>query len=144
MRPMHPTRRTAAAVLTAAALLTGSAAGQATADTSPASPPQARTAAHATAADRMYHTWATDVNLRANEADYATCSRNPSVSNCPNVRQRVQPHHQLYVYCQKQGQNIGGNPYWLLVNDYTMPNTGWIASYYIAYPDNRLPDVPDC
>ncbi|MFD7629801.1 hypothetical protein ACFV7Q_27900 [Streptomyces sp. NPDC059851] len=57
---------------------------------------------------------------------------------------KIQPHHQLYVYCQKQGQNIGGNPYWLLVNDYTDSNTGWIASYYIAYPDNRLPDVPDC
>jgi hypothetical protein len=22
--------------------------------------------------------------------------------------------------------------------------TGWMASYYVAYPDNRLPDVPDC
>ncbi|MFF3849071.1 hypothetical protein [Streptomyces sp. NPDC002328] len=141
---MRLTRRTAAAVLTAATLLTGSAAAQATADTSPP-PPQTRTVAQAApAADRMYHTWATDVNLRANEADQATCSRYPSVSNCPNVRQRVQPHHQLYVYCQKQGQTIGGNPYWLLVNDYTDSNTGWLASYYIDYPHNRLPDVPDC
>ncbi|MEU5810696.1 hypothetical protein [Streptomyces sp. NPDC047718] len=56
----------------------------------------------------------------------------------------TQPHHQLYVYCQKQGQNIGGNPCWLLVNDHTDSHTGRIASYYIAYRDNRLPDAPDC
>ncbi|MEU0674707.1 hypothetical protein ABZ330_17775 [Streptomyces sp. NPDC006172] len=143
---MRLDRRAALAVLTAA-LLTGSAAGQAAADGSSAPSRERTTQARSTssiAADRMYHTWATDVNLRANEADQATCSRYPSVRTCPDVRQRVQPHHQLYVYCQKQGQTVGGNPYWLLVNDYTDSNTGWLASYYIDYPDNRLPDVPDC
>ncbi|MER5377087.1 hypothetical protein [Streptomyces sp. NPDC002553] len=135
--------RAALAVLTAA-LLTGSAAGQATADGFQGPPRDRTTAARTAAADRMYHTWATDVNLRANEADQATCSRYPSVSTCPDVRQRVQPHHQLYVYCQQRGQTIGGNPYWVLVNDYTDSNTGWLAGYYIDYPDDRLPDVPDC
>jgi hypothetical protein len=60
------------------------------------------------------------------------------------VRQLVQPDHELYVYCQKIGQKIGVNPYWVLVNDFTQPNTGWLASYFIDYPTNRLPDVPDC
>ncbi|MCK8677022.1 hypothetical protein [Streptomyces lichenis] len=109
-----------------------------------ASPLAATTASAAPAADRMYRTWATNVNLRSNEGNPTACSSHPSTTNCPNVRQQVQPSHQLYVYCQKQGQTVGGNPYWVLVNDYTAPNTGWIASYYIDYPANRLPDVPDC
>ncbi len=83
-------------------------------------------------------------DLRANESNQTACSTYPSTANRPDVRQQVQPHHQFHVYCQKQGQTIGGNPYWLLVNDYTAPGTGWIASYYIGYRANRLPDVPGC
>ena len=96
------------------------------------------------AANQIYHVWATNVNLRANEANQVVCSNFPSTTNCPNIRQRVQPDHVLYVYCQKIGQKININPYWVLVNDFTQPNTGWLASYYIDYPANRLPDVPDC
>lgn len=139
MRFTHrwPTARKSAAVTlaVAAALVLPPSASNASA---------ASTAATASLADRMYSTWASNVNLRANESNPTACGISPSTTNCPDIRQQVQPHHQLYVYCQKQGQAVGGNPYWLLVNDYTAPNTGWIASYYIDYPANRLPDVPDC
>ncbi|MET9147748.1 SH3 domain-containing protein [Streptomyces sp. NPDC058319] len=102
----------------------------------------ARTAAPTVQAGRYYHTWATDVNVRVSESDPNTCGRHPSVANCPDVRERLQPGKQFYVYCQGPGQTVGGNPYWLMINSDT--TTGWMASYYVAYPDNRLPDVPDC
>ncbi|MES4889453.1 SH3 domain-containing protein [Streptomyces sp. NPDC096012] len=101
----------------------------------------ARTAP-AAQAGRYYHTWATDVSVRVSEADPNTCGRHPSVANCPDVREHLQPSTQFYVYCQGPGQTVGGNPYWLMINSGT--TTGWMASYYVAYPDNRLPDVPDC
>lgn len=98
--------------------------------------------ASAAQADRYYRTWATDVNVRVSEAAPSTCGRHPSVANCPDVRERLQPSKQFYVYCQGPGQTVGGNPYWLMIN--TDTTTGWIASYFVDYPDNRLPDVPDC
>ncbi|MCH0564834.1 MULTISPECIES: hypothetical protein [unclassified Streptomyces] len=98
--------------------------------------------AHAAQAGRYYHTWATNVNVRVSDADPNTCGRHPSVANCPDVRERLQPGTQFYVYCQGPGQTVGGNPYWLMINSGTA--TGWMASYYVAYPDNRLPGVPDC
>jgi hypothetical protein len=134
---MSLSHRAATALAAAATAL--AAAGTLTAATQPA---VAAPAHQSAAADRYYHTWATNVNVRVSNADPDGCGRYPSVATCPDVRGQVQPGTQFYVYCQGHGQTVGGNPYWLMIGTDTM--TGWMASYYVAYPDNRLPDVPDC
>ncbi|MFE9452170.1 hypothetical protein [Streptomyces sp. NPDC006739] len=102
----------------------------------------AAAAPQAAAANQYYRTWATHVNVRVSNADPDGCGRYPSVATCPDVRGQVEPGTDFYVYCQGHGQTVGGNPYWLMIGTETM--TGWMASYYVDYPSNRLPDVPDC
>ncbi|HZP55141.1 hypothetical protein [Actinocrinis sp.] len=91
-----------------------------------------------------YRVWATNVNIRESTWDPATCALSPSVANCPDIQGQAQPGHDIYVLCQRAGQTVGGNPYWVNVQDNTNGAIGWMASYYIDYPDNRLPNVPDC
>ncbi|MFJ2610499.1 hypothetical protein ACIO13_36940 [Streptomyces sp. NPDC087425] len=132
LSPLSPLSRRAVTALSATLLAT---AGTLVATAQPAGA--------APASDRYYQTWATDVNVRVSNADPEGCGRRPSVANCPDVRGRVQPGTQFYVYCQGPGgQTVGGNPYWLMIG--TDRLTGWMASYYVDYPNNRLPDVPDC
>ena len=94
--------------------------------------------------DATYRVWATNVNIRENTFDPTSCSGSPSVGNCPNIQGTAQPADTIDVLCQRTGQTIGGNPYWLNVTDLSNGATGWMASYYIDYPANRLPNVGDC
>jgi hypothetical protein len=94
--------------------------------------------------DAHYRVWATNVNIRENTGDPATCALSPSVADCPDIQGRAQPSDDVDVLCQRIGQTVGGNPYWVNVEDISNGATGWMASYYIDYPDNRLPNVPDC
>ncbi|WP_130584703.1 hypothetical protein [Streptomyces sp. SID5473] len=93
--------------------------------------------------ERSFTTWATNVNVRHNNADYARCNNSPSVANCPNVRGKVNPGQSFEAWCQKRGsQTVGGNPYWVYI---IRPDfSGWMASYYVDYPDHVLPDTPFC
>nr|AGS49726.1 hypothetical protein [uncultured bacterium esnapd14] len=114
----------------------------------------AETPADATAGDQdgvsaataVYRTWATRVNVRINTADWRLCWNSPSVANCPSVIGQFNPGDDIYVICQQPGsQVVGGNPNWLLAfGAPTNDRPGWMASYYIAYPHNVLPDVPWC
>ncbi|BCB83918.1 hypothetical protein [Phytohabitans suffuscus] len=90
-----------------------------------------------------YWTWATSVNVRQNLNYPEYCRELPGTARCTAIMDQVNPWDAIGVYCQKPGQVIGGNPYWLWV---ITPRgvRGWMASYYINYPDNRLPNIPDC
>ncbi|MGN9821413.1 hypothetical protein ACTMUQ_39575 [Streptomyces sp. SD11] len=92
---------------------------------------------------RAFTTWATNVNVRHNNSNFAACNNSPSAANCPNVRGQVNPGVSFEAWCQKIGsQTVGGNPYWVYV---ILPNfEGWMASYYVDYADNVLPDTPFC
>lgn len=92
---------------------------------------------------RAFTTWATNVNVRHNNGNFATCNNSPSVANCPNVRGQVNPGDSFEAWCQKLGsQTVGGNPYWVYVIRPAFE--GWMASYYVDYRDNVLPDTPFC
>lgn len=92
---------------------------------------------------RAFTTWATNVNVRHNDASLTTCGMSPSTTNCPNIRGQVSQGTSFEVWCQMVGsQTVGGNPYWVYI---ITPNfDGWMASYYIDYPDNVLPDTRSC
>jgi hypothetical protein len=86
-----------------------------------------------------YGVWATNVNVRA---ESTACYNYPSTTNCTPVIQQVSSPQQVWVYCQKAGQTIGINPYWVLVD--TSQNLGWMASYYIDNATNWIDGVPVC
>jgi hypothetical protein len=84
-----------------------------------------------------------EVNVRTNTTDPLHCSDYPSVKACPDIVTQVNKGQTVYVICQKRGETVEGrNPYWLLVE--ANRTVGWMASYFIDYPLNRVPDVPDC
>ncbi|MGW1544688.1 SH3 domain-containing protein [Streptomyces sp. NPDC002309] len=120
----------AAAVLCALAMTVGAAPAGAAAEQRPASP--------------VFTTWATDVNVREDPSPGYRCPEFPSPGNCPQVAGRAQPGDRLEVLCQTRGETVGGNPYWVFVDNRTRGFDGWMASYYISHPDNWLPGVPQC
>ena len=73
----------------------------------------------------------------------ATCYASPGTTNCPTILGQVQTGETISPACQKPGQMIETNPYWLYVS-LSGGRTGWIASWYVNYPDNVLPAVPLC
>ena len=93
-------------------------------------------------AQATFTVWATDVNVRDNPNDVATCDNNPSTANCPRVVGKLQPNQPFEAVCQNQGQVVGGNEWWVLVERGDM--LGWMAGYYVDHPDNKLPNVPEC
>ncbi|WP_328773779.1 hypothetical protein [Streptomyces sp. NBC_00286] len=86
--------------------------------------------------------WATDVNVRDNPGNPGACDAFPSPGNCPVVAGQLQPGQAFEAVCQKQGQNVGGNPWWVYIT--RGDSRGFIASYYVDHPDNQLPGVPVC
>lgn len=120
----------AAAVLCALAMTVGAAPAQATAEQRAAGP--------------VFTTWAADVNVRFLSPPDLRCPKFPSPGNCPQVTGKAQPGDRLEVLCQMRGETVGGNPYWVAVNNETRGFGGWMASYYISHPDNWLPGVPQC
>ncbi|WIX81237.1 hypothetical protein QRX50_10965 [Amycolatopsis carbonis] len=120
----------------AAGLLTTAVVGESSADTAV---PQSARSVNAT-----YHTWAADVNARGGgEVHWSQCANYPSTTNCDWVIGKVSQDWGLDVICQRAGQTIGGNPYWVLVDTHVPAGAyayqAWIASYYIDYPSNQLP-----
>ncbi|HZM80336.1 MAG TPA: hypothetical protein VFC19_31760 [Candidatus Limnocylindrales bacterium] len=86
-----------------------------------------------------YGVWATNVNVRQNNS---ACAYYPSTTNCPVILTTVSAPEQVYVYCQKAGQTIVINPYWVYV--YAHGYIGWMASYYIDNATNWIDGVPYC
>jgi hypothetical protein len=91
-----------------------------------------------------FHTFAFGVAVRGGgEVQWDKCDAFPSTTNCNWVIGRVDPNWTVDVRCQRAGQNISGNPNWLVVEAHVPGGayafTGSMASYYIDYPSNVLP-----
>jgi hypothetical protein len=91
-----------------------------------------------------FHTFAYGVAVRGGgEVQWDQCDAFPSTTNCNWVIGRVDPSWTVDVKCQRAGQNINGNPNWLVVDAHVPAGayafTGSMASYYIDYPSNVLP-----
>ncbi|GAA3116021.1 hypothetical protein ACFQ0X_40765 [Streptomyces rectiviolaceus] len=86
--------------------------------------------------------WATDVNVRDNPQSPATCDGFPSPGNCPVVSGKLQPGQQFEARCQRKGEAVSGNDWWVFIE--RGDSRGWIASYFVDTPSNQLPGVPVC
>ncbi|MFH8487222.1 hypothetical protein [Streptomyces longisporoflavus] len=98
-------------------------------------PPKAEAAA-------AFTVWATDVNVRDNPQSPATCDGFPSPGNCPVVSGKLQPGQQFEARCQRKGETVSGNDWWVFIE--RGDSRGWIASYFVDTPTNQLPGVPVC
>jgi hypothetical protein len=79
----------------------------------------------------------------AMRAGPAACAAHPGTGSCPDVLLGLRPGQRLYPVCQRRGQMVGRNPYWLYASG-PRGKRGWVASWYIDHPANRLPGVADC
>lgn len=75
--------------------------------------------------------------------DNNSCRKYPSSANCSPVVDTMKIGDRIMPNCQKAGQTVGSNPYWVYGRT-THNKTGWIPSWWIDYPDNVLPGVPIC
>jgi len=66
----------------------------------------------------------------------ASCHDAPGTGNC-DVLAGLEPGD------QRKGQLVGRNSWWVYV-DAPGGNVGWVASWYLTCPTNRLPEVADC
>lgn len=73
----------------------------------------------------------------------AACNDTPGTGNCPDVLAGLEPGDKLYPVCQSKGELVGRNAWWVYV-DAPGGNRGWVASWYLTCPTNRLPEVDDC
>lgn len=73
----------------------------------------------------------------------AACGTRPGTGSCPDVLFGLRPGQKVYPICQRRGQRVGSNPYWVYV-DGPRGNRGWVSSWYLDWPANRLPGIPDC
>lgn len=72
-----------------------------------------------------------------------SCNARPGAESCPDTVLGLRAGQRVYPICQRRGQTVGRNPYWLYA-DGPRGRRGWVASWYLDYPSNRLPGVPDC
>jgi hypothetical protein len=72
----------------------------------------------------------------------SACHEAPGSGNC-GVLAGLEPGDHLYPICQRKGQLVGRNSWWVYV-DAPSGDTGWVASWYLTCPTNRLPEVDDC
>lgn len=100
-------------------------------------------AAHATGHGvGWYGIWGNNVTVR--DGGYA-CHTYPAVGTCTSIKGYVNSWHNAFVWCQKAGQTVGGNPYWVYVTTDTNPQFGgFMASYYIENSSNWIDGVPPC
>lgn len=71
------------------------------------------------------------------------CQTEPGTGNCPDVLDGLEVGDNLYPVCQLRGQLVGENRWWVYV-DAPGGNRGWVASWYLTCPTNRLPEVDLC
>jgi hypothetical protein len=80
------------------------------------------------------------VRLRAGPG---ACQDTPGTGNCPDVLAGLSPGDHLYPVCQRKGQAIGQNPWWVYV-DAPRGRRGWVASWFLTCPTDILPEVDEC
>lgn len=73
----------------------------------------------------------------------AACGQVPGTGNCPTVLMGLQPGDKLYPHCQLRGQLVASNSWWVYV-DAPSGNRGWVASWFLTCPTNRLPGIDNC
>lgn len=73
----------------------------------------------------------------------AACAENPGTGNCSNVLLGLEVGDWVYPLCQRRGQLVGRNDWWVYV-DGPGGNTGWVASWYLDCPTNLLPGIDEC
>lgn len=73
----------------------------------------------------------------------SACGAEPGTGNCPDVLLGLRPGNKLYPLCQRRGQLVGRNS-WLVYGDGPGGNRGWVASWYLTCPTNRLPGIDEC
>ena len=71
------------------------------------------------------------------------CAAHPGPATCPTELTRLRDGQRLFPVCQQGGQTVGHNPFWLYAIG-PRGNRGWVPSWYLDYPANRLPGVPEC
>ena len=71
------------------------------------------------------------------------CAGEPGTGNCPSVLMGLQPGNKLYPLCQRRGQLVGRNSWWVYT-EAPRGNRGWVASWFLTCPTNRLPGIDDC
>jgi hypothetical protein len=71
------------------------------------------------------------------------CQDTPGTGNCPDVLAGLEPGDNLYPVCQSKGQLVGRNAWWVYV-DAPGGRRGWVASWFLTCPTNRLPEVDLC
>ncbi|MPZ79906.1 MAG: hypothetical protein GEV28_05700 [Actinophytocola sp.] len=73
----------------------------------------------------------------------SACGDEPGTGNCPDVLLGLEPGNKVYPLCQRRGQQVGENSWWVYV-DAPGGSRGWVASWFLTCPTNRLPGIDDC
>ncbi|MEK8106400.1 hypothetical protein NKG94_16475 [Micromonospora sp. M12] len=68
--------------------------------------------------------------------------RRPAPWACPNILTKVSAPQHVYILCQKAGETVGGNPYWVYVRVNGVQ--GWMASYYTNNATNWIDGLGIC
>jgi len=71
------------------------------------------------------------------------CMAAPGPGTCPQVLLGLDPGQRLEPICQRHGQTMGRNPYWVFASG-PRGNRGWVPSWFVDYPTNHLPGVVEC
>jgi len=78
--------------------------------------------------------------MRTGDAD---CAASPGPTTCPEVLLSLREGQRVYPICQRRGQPVESNAWWLYA-DGPRGKRGWVSSWYLDHPTNRLPGVPTC
>ncbi|MGW4463660.1 FG-GAP-like repeat-containing protein [Micromonospora sp. NPDC004704] len=87
-----------------------------------------------------YTVWVDGVNVGTTNA---ACEASPSTTTCATPIDVLNNGDMFTPVCQRLGQTVSGNPYWVY-GVTSHGSTGWIANWWMDYPDNRLPYLALC
>ncbi|MEV0607138.1 FG-GAP-like repeat-containing protein [Polymorphospora rubra] len=87
-----------------------------------------------------YTVWVNNVNVSETSTG---CEAAPSTTNCATPIDVLNNGDMFTPICQRTGQVVNNNPYWVYGVS-SNGQTGWIANWWMDYPDNRLPHLAIC
>jgi hypothetical protein len=73
----------------------------------------------------------------------ASCAASPGRRTCPEVLLGLTTRQRVFPLCQRRGELVGSNSWWLYA-DGPRGTRGWVSSWFLDHPTNKLPGVPDC
>ncbi|MET7952165.1 hypothetical protein [Micromonospora sp. NPDC005324] len=76
-------------------------------------------------------------------ATNAACEASPSTTNCTTVVDTLNTGSMFTPICQRPGQLVVGSSYWVYGIS-SNGQTGWMAAWWMDYPDNRIPFLAIC